>query len=330
MNKQYRALCIKDVTDNITGDEKRILDRWLGESDENKKEYERIKNIWIKTDSDEIIIPDTETEWLALNRRLEDNSSQKKYSSIRPKFKPAFAGIIAILLLLVSVYIVSNKEYTPQLKTVVTISKKHKEVRLPDSSLVLLNGNSRIKFLDNFDENTREVSLKGEAFFSVTKDGRPFIVKTENARTTVLGTKFNVRSYGVETEVFVKEGRVSIKQNRLTNGSVELTEGEFSSVIEDQPPASPKKIDPYVLSWIDGKLEFNQTKLREIVEELQRFYNTKITIENDDDLKNYTLTGSFDHQEIDTLLVMVCTALDIDFEKQNDEYILKPKMLTNK
>ena len=47
--------------------------------------------------------------------------------------------------------------------------------------------------------------------------------------------------------------------------------------------------------------------------------------ENNDDLKNYTLTGSFDHQEIDTLLAMICTALDIDFEKQNNGYILRSK-----
>jgi transmembrane sensor len=241
------------------------------------------------------------------------------------KFKPAFAGIIAILLLVVSVYIVNNNENTPRLKTVATMSKEHKEVHLPDGSVVLLNGDSRITYVDNFNENTREVNLKGEAFFSVTKDGRPFIVETENAKTTVLGTKFNVRSFEEKTEVFVKEGKVKVKQNNSTDGSVELTKGQFSTVVKDEPPASPKKIEPYVLSWIDGKLEFNKTRLTEIADELQRFYNTKISIENNDDLKNYTLTGSFDHQEIDTLLAMICTALDIDFEKQNNGYILRSK-----
>ncbi len=322
MNKQYRELCIKEITGNINESEKKILDSWLNEADENRKEFKRIKNIWIKTTPDEIFIPNTETEWLALNRRLENNSPLRKYSSIKMKFKPAFAGIIAILLLVVSVYIVNNKEHTAQIKTIATISKEHKEAQLPDGSVVLLNSNSEIKFLDNFDETTREVNLKGEAFFSVTKDGRPFIVKTENAKTTVLGTKFNVRSYGKKTEVFVKEGKVNVKQNKLTDESVELSKGQFSSVIKDQPPALPKEMAPYVLSWIDGKLEFNQTKLTEIVDELERFYETKITIQNDD-LKNYTLTGSFNHQEIDTLLSMICSALDIDFEKQNDGYIIK-------
>jgi transmembrane sensor len=326
MNKKYRALCIKEVTGNITDDEKKILDLWLSNSGENKKEFERIKNIWTKTAPDEILIPDTETEWIALNRRLEDNSRRKKYPFAKPKLRPVFAGVIAILLLFISVYIINNKEHLPQLKTVATISKEHKQIHLPDGSVVLLNGSSRIKFLNNFDENTRKIDLKGEAFFSVTKDGRPFIVKTENANTTVVGTKFNVRSYGEKTEVFVKEGKVSVKQNKSINGSVELSKGQFSIVTKDKPPALPKEIDPYVLSWIDGKLEFNQTKLTEIVGELERFYETKITIENDK-VKNYTLTGSFDHQEIDTLLVMMCTALDIDFEKSNDGYILKSKSI---
>ena len=328
MNKQYHALCIKEVTGNITDDEKKILDLWLSESDENKKEFERVKNIWIKTTPHEITVPETKTEWLALNRRLEDNSQTKKYLFAKPKLRPVFAGVIAILLLFVSVYIINNKEHSPQLKTVTTVSKEHKQIHLPDGSVVLLNGSSRIKFLDNFDENTRKIDLKGEAFFSVTKDGRPFIVKTENAKTTVMGTKFNVRFYGEKTEVFVEEGTVSVKQNQLNDESVELSKGQFSTVTKDQSPALPKKIDPYVLSWIDGKLEFNQTNLTEIADELERFYETKITIENDD-LKNCTLTGSFDHQEIDTLLVMMCTALNIDFEKQNDGYILKSKSVNN-
>ena len=327
--KQFRDLCIKEVTGNIDETEKKILNLWLSESDENRKEHERIKNIWIKTSPKEILIPDTESEWFALNRKLEDNSQPvRKYSIAKQKLKPAFAGVIAILLLFIGVYVVSNKEHTPQLKAIATFSKEHKEVHLPDGSIVLLNGSSEIKFLDNFNENTREVDLKGEAFFSVTKDGRPFIVKTENAKTTVVGTKFNVRSYGEKTEVFVKEGKVRVKQNKLIDEAVELTKGQFSSVIKDLAPASPKEVDPYLLSWIDGKLEFNQTKLTEIVDELERFYNTKITIENYNDLKNLTITGSFNHQKIDTLLAMICTALNIDFEKQNDGYLIKNKSIS--
>ena len=325
MNKQYKALCLKKITGNITDDEKKILALWLSESDENKKEYEQIKNIWIKTTPDEVPIPETETEWLSLNKKIENDSQPvKKYSLVKPKLKPAFAGIIAVLLLVVSVYIV-NKEHTPLIKTVTTLSKEHKEVPLPDGSIVLLNGDSRITYLDNFDENTREVNLEGEAFFSVTKDGRPFIVETKNAKTIVLGTKFNVRSFEEKTEVFVKEGKVRVKQNNSTDGSVELTRGQFSTVVKNEPPALPKEIDPYILSWINGKIEFNKTSLTEIVDELQRFYSTKISIENNDDLKNYTLTGSFDHQDLDTLLTMVCTALNIDFEKQNSGYILRSK-----
>jgi transmembrane sensor len=334
-NNRYRKLCIKEISGNINEAEKKIFDSWLNESDENRKEYEQIKTIWLSSMPHEVAnIPDTETEWLALNRRLENNSkSPGKYSFGKIKLKPAFAGAIAVLILFAGIYIVSNKIQKPQLKIIATVNDEHKEVHLPDGSVVLLNGDSRINFLDNFDGSTREVNLKGEAFFSVTKDGRPFIVKTENAKTTVLGTKFNVRSYGEKTEVFVKEGKVRVKQNKLTDEAVELTKGQFSSVTKDQAPAAPKEINPYVLSWIDGKLVFDQTRLTDIVDELERFYNTKISIENYDGLKDLTLTGTFNHQEIDTLLTMICTALNIDFEKQNDGYIIKSKSidhLTNK
>src|SRR5690606_18082388 len=65
---------------------------------------------------------------------------------------------------------------------------------LPDGSKVTLNSNSSISYTEGFTESTREIKLKGEAFFQVTKDpARPFIVHTGNIATTALGTSFNIR-----------------------------------------------------------------------------------------------------------------------------------------
>ena len=332
--KQYRKLCVKEITGNINETEKKILDSWLNESVENRNEYEKIKSIWIETAPNEIPFTlDSDSGWLALNSKLEqdkielvvkNSASHGRYSFIRPALRPVFAGTIAILLLFLSIYIV-NREAPLQLKTITTLDKEHKEIKLPDGSTALLNGSSQVKFLENFDEGSREINLKGEAFFSVSKNGSSFIVRTGNARTTVLGTKFNIRAYDEKTEVFVKEGKVSLQQSKLNDESVVLSKGQFSSVNKNQPPTLPKKIDPCVLGWIDGKLVFNQTPLTEIVDELERFYNTQVSIEESSNLKNQTLSGSFSNQEIDNVLNMICTALDLDFERQDEGYIIKSK-----
>lgn len=54
----------------------------------------------------------------------------------------------------------------------------------------------RIEYPVQFSENERKVYLKGEAYFTVTKqEGVPFIVCSGNTEVTVWGTEFNVRNY---------------------------------------------------------------------------------------------------------------------------------------
>ena len=60
-------------------------------------------------------------------------------------------------------------------------------IRLPDGSTVALRGNSRLDMRSNFEGNTREILLEGEAYFDIISDpGRPFIIHTGRIRTTVL------------------------------------------------------------------------------------------------------------------------------------------------
>ena len=70
------------------------------------------------------------------------------------------------------------------------------QLDLPDGSQVWLNHHSRIAYQDDFNSDTRTVTLTGEAFFEVKQDRqKPFIIETNNARIKVLGTSFNVRAY---------------------------------------------------------------------------------------------------------------------------------------
>jgi hypothetical protein len=82
---------------------------------------------------------------------------------------------------------------------------------LPDSSLAILNKFSKLTYPKQFDEDNRVVKLEGESFFEVKRDpNHPFYVFTENTKTRVLGTSFNVKAYknDVNTEVSVTSGKV--------------------------------------------------------------------------------------------------------------------------
>jgi transmembrane sensor len=331
--KDYRALCIKSVTENTNKYEEEILYRWLAESEDNKKELARIKEIWAGTVPNTVAqIPDIDEEWNALQRRIEnaredksakDSILSKFYSILSRRWKPIAGLTLTIILLVVCLSTFRKETNSVALKTVITHNREHKLVQLADGSTVLLNDNSSLSYNEVFDGDSREVTLSGEAFFSVTKNTRPFIITTSNAKTTVLGTKFDVWSRDEKTRVFVKEGRVNLAGKKQNDFGVLLTKNHVSVINNNMVPEKPRQVEPtYMLSWIENKLVFNQTPLYEISDELKQFYNINISLE-DENLKNYTLTGSFSNNSIDSVLTMICLALDLKYEKFNNGYVIK-------
>jgi ferric-dicitrate binding protein FerR (iron transport regulator) len=92
-------------------------------------------------------------------------------------------------------------------------TKQPLSVLLQDSSTVLLQPGSTLRYPQVFGKLKREVFLEGEAFFQVAKQsGHPFLVYTKNIVTQVLGTSFNVRTdpQKQELEVAVRTGRVQV------------------------------------------------------------------------------------------------------------------------
>jgi transmembrane sensor len=343
-NNQFESLCIKAITGNITPDEQKILDKFLSESEENKNEFENLQSVWNKSEIIEVPeLPDPEIEWLGLNARIrnyENSEKEKVYiykksgSGFLFKFRPVISAALFIILFL-SIWFVWNLEIKkPDFKLVSTGNKEHKEINLADGSHVLLNCGSSLRFPESFNGNERRIILNGEGFFSVAKDGRPFIILTDNAAVTVLGTKFNVRSRDGKTQVYVKDGKVNLAQQNLNRTGVVLSKGELSTVIKNGMPALPVDVDPDPqLGWMEGKLVFNHTPLPEIIEEMERFYDVQILL-RDNSLKSYSLTGSFKSSQIENVLNMICLALDLDYSKapesaakplKQNEYMIKLK-----
>jgi ferric-dicitrate binding protein FerR (iron transport regulator) len=334
MKQQYfQNLCIKNLSNSISESEKAVLDEWLKSSDKNKFEYERIKRIWESTTPNNLTIElDIDQEWMKLNNLLDNESvrettNKKSISEIigsifTPKLRPALALGTTLIIIVSAILFYSNIETERTLKTITTYNNQKMEVQLSDGSTVHMNSGSKIEYYEEFDDNIREIKLEGEAFFSVNKDGRPFIISTDNAVTTVLGTKFNVWARGKETRVIVKEGKVSLAENVMPENKVILTRGETSKVIETLPPTEPSKIDPEeMIGWLDGKMIFNNTPLFEIVGELERYYDVKVTLDNKE-LEEYNLTGTFENEKIDSVLSKICLALNLKYIEANDNYRL--------
>ena len=344
--KHHLKLCIKEVTGNINSSEKIQLDKWLSESDKNKAEYEKIKTLWASfpnavEDSHLMSIPefpDTEIEWNRLFIRLtneakkhaiEDSSVnnifQFIYGIFRNNLKPVLGTAAVILIVVTGILLWNRADYTAKIKTFSTANKERLKVELPDGSVAELNSASRISFLETFSDSIREVHLNGEAFFSVTKGTKPFIVKTGNASTRVLGTKFDIWARQQVTRVIVKEGRVKLTAGKDDSKGVVLLQNQTSTLTENEKPTVPENINAdNLIGWMTGKLVFAQTPLGEIINEIERHYDTQVILAVDS-LKNRTLTGAVKSNDVDSVLAMICLTLNLDFKKQNNGYVIGTK-----
>src|SRR5688572_8298430 len=96
-------------------------------------------------------------------------------------------------------------------------------LRLPDGSTVLLNEGSKLEYPITFSGDTREVFLQGEGYFDIQHNpSKPFVVKTANVTTTVLGTAFNVKAFPSEKHitVTVTRGKVKVSKDEKVLGVI--------------------------------------------------------------------------------------------------------------
>lgn len=329
----YQGLCIKSLTGNIQNNEKKKLEDWLLISDENKKEYQKMMDIWrYSIQKQEPVLPKLDEEWLAISNRIEKESNvsfnkHNKYAILSVftnshQFKPIYAGAAVVMIFAFALFLML-KQNNPVAKKVILASElKNRTIQLPDGSTVLLNSLSCLEYVEPFNEKAREVKLKGEGYFSVIHEKRPFIITTDNARITVVGTKFDVKSSDEKTSVIVREGHVKLSQNGRNLKEVDLLSGQKSTVINNQEPRKPVIVNTdYLLEWMNGKFVYDRTPLFEIIDDLQRYYNVRINF-SDDKIKLTTLTGAFAKDNLENILSAICIANGLNYRKISGGYLI--------
>lgn len=199
--------------------------------------------------------------------------------------------------------------------TVITHNGESRSVVLPDSSVVELNAGSRL----TYSENRRAVELDGEAFFQVRNGDDDFRVLTSNAKVVVLGTAFNVRNRGNETQVVVKNGLVSVASSG-TGKEVSLQAGERGIVVGSDSPGAPEPVEVgRYLAWRQGRIVFVKMPLPEVFEELTRQFNVRFRFTSAN--LSGTITASYNRtQDIAEIVQAICTTMGWSYEKTTEGF----------
>lgn len=146
------------------------------------------------------------------------------------------------------------------------------ELVLADGTAVWMNAWSKLRVFDNLGSSKRAVQLAGEAYFEVakTKQQASFTVLTADQNINVLGTHFNVRAYGNSpTTTSLLEGSVRVVATKDLKSLV-LQPGQ---AVRSQGAMQVQPFDvEHVMAWRDDVFYFNGTDLREVLQELERWY----------------------------------------------------------
>ena len=140
--------------------------------------------------------------------------------------------------------------------------------------------------------NTREVHVKGEAYFEVKKDSlHPFIVHTPHTNTKVLGTSFNVSAYEDEelTAITLVQGKVEV-YNQSEKCILEPGWQAVSNNISEKLKKQQVNITSYV-SWKEGMFEFYDMPLEQLIVQLSRWYDVDFFFVNET-TRQFKFTGA--------------------------------------
>ncbi|NBC17252.1 MAG: DUF4974 domain-containing protein [Bacteroidetes bacterium] len=268
-------------------------------------------------------LPDVEAEWRRLRPRLA--ASQTPRPDRAPRALQRRRGTLSVAAMALAVAVLvgiglawwsASQESSPTFRTLTTGVAETATVTLPDSSTVVLNAQSTLRYPARWSPDApRRVTLEGEAFFDVRHrtDASPFRVATTDGTVEVLGTQFTVRRRGQRTLVCLNEGRVAVRATSpsgAATASTTLRPGELAEFHQADTRIATRTVNPAVYSsWTTDVLVFDDTPVAEIAERITATYGVPVVVQ-DSTVLGKTLSGSIENHDLDVLLRALQQTLD--------------------
>jgi transmembrane sensor len=317
------ALILKYTNGTLAIKEMAELADWIQESEDNRQEYYRIRNIIDA--GNPAFNPDT----IDVQNGYENFINQisiKKAKVLKLTYWRSVAAMLVIGVISFALYynLVNNNKNKAKLSNeqVNTDPGTFSKINLPDGSKVWLNAASHLTFPKNFEPGERHVNLVGEAYFEVQSDlKRPFIVHTEDVEVKATGTSFNVKTDLInnKTSVTLITGKVTLLIGPNKRKVLMLPLQQFSYNKKSDDIQLEKADADKVIAWKEGVFTFRNDSLEEIFSQLMKTYNVEIIIK-DPELKGYWFHATFKDETLDEILELIKLSTPIIYKevKQTD------------
>lgn len=299
-NNTIHSKIIRLFNGEANPEEKREVGDWLNQSEDNKKLYIDLQEIWLTSG-----IPENSDDY-QLQKAVNDFKQRIKISSKKLRIGRLseilkYAAIVVLLLSLPVVYYLGkNGSQLSESYTTITCAFGDKStITLPDGSVAYLNSGSKITFNNDFQHEYRMVSLEGEAYFSVKKNKEiPFHVKAGEIEIEVLGTEFNLKAYPDENTISttLAEGSIHIKSDFQQTVMMPNQKAVFNRADRDMNVFNLNDIRPET-EWKEGRLVFRNESLAELELKLERWFDVDIVFA-DEQVKKRKFTGTVERESI--------------------------------
>lgn len=335
----FDKLLDKYLAGQCTADEADLVEQWYAlldgqEVDKQLNTEELKEKIWNKI---QIIMQPKTTEIKPLNT----------YWRI---YKYAVAAAILLCLSVgVSFFIKNLNQDKASIPTIAELpyiiqkntSDKNITLTMEDSSQITLLPEAEIMYPRQFAQDKREIELRGEAFFQITKNPtKPFLVHANGTVTKVLGTSFTVRAFKDEkiVTVSVKSGKVSVyatepQSTKHINDEDPETQGVVLTpnqrVIfnlktnQIQKTVTEKPVLLVPLSTTED-FSFEDAPIARIFEALEKAYGIDIVFD-EEALKNCTLTTNLTDEPMFKKLMIICAAIGGSFKEIDAQIVITAK-----
>jgi len=315
MEIKIEQIIARSFAGEATYEDQLALRQWLNASQSNKEEFQKINLAF------QLISPKEEKAhqsevYAHLVKRIESDSHRSDKKNRNSRSIKYWSSIAAAIVFLFSVsvvfYQITKPDRIQKQKTEALIVKSNPagqklKVFLPDGSIVWLNSASDLSYEKEFDDSTRNLYLKGEAYFEVIKDAkRPFVVHTGDLATTAIGTSFNIEAFDTnKITVSLTSGSVNVESNIPNKEPVSIRLSPGEGVLFDVNATQEIKKIPIDINgvrlWKDGILKLSDASLKETVTVLERWYGVKIEIIHSSS-RHWKVNGVFDNEYLENVL----------------------------
>ncbi|WP_372934627.1 FecR family protein [Mariniphaga sediminis] len=312
----------------LGSEEIRNLEKWLKQSRDNQDTEQWLFSNWQQAEN---VNFDISIE--NIFERIKQYEKQSKSYRIKVLLKQAqkIAAVLAIPLLILSVWLLVNPRYKSSEMVLATAKGEHSHVFLPDGSEVWLNVDSRLEYTTDFNATNRHLKLSGEAFFKVAKKQKyPFIVETPDFNVKAIGTEFNVITYreAPYASTFLKEGAVELVYfpHSGKEQKVRMRPGEKASLNKKENTiVITNTLPQHEIGWLEGELMFENEPMDLVFEKTERWYDVRLEF-NPDDFEGESLNVKLKKNEsIQRLFEIIDEAMGIHVKQNGNDYVIRRK-----